>query len=190
MRKRETNTEMVDERAFNGLVGKIQTTTQALRQDALGIINRSVTARAWLTGCYIVEFEQGGKSRAAYGDGLLKRSDCLSVLAGRITRCILSRSIGSFIVFSQDWQFQFVTIWPRDSGKDIRRISNCRLWAKQSRTTFKRRMFAKLDIRRISNLLICWNLMIMARMSQYRRTHCLIVCLIPTCQTWYLCPLT
>ena len=73
MRKRETNTEMVDERAFNGLVGKIQTTTQALRQDALGIINRSVTARAWLTGCYIVEFEQGGKSRAAYGDGLLKR---------------------------------------------------------------------------------------------------------------------
>ena len=73
MRKCETNTEMVDERAFNGLVGKIQTATQALRQDALGVINRSVTARAWLTGCYIVEFEQGGKSRAAYGDGLLKR---------------------------------------------------------------------------------------------------------------------
>ena len=73
MRKRETNTEIADERAFNCLVGKIQTATQALRQDALGVINRSVTARAWLTGYYIVEFEQGGKARAAYGDGLLKR---------------------------------------------------------------------------------------------------------------------
>ena len=50
MRKRETNTEIADERAFNCLVGKIQTATQALRQDALGVINRSVTARAWLTG--------------------------------------------------------------------------------------------------------------------------------------------
>ena len=73
MRKRKTNAEIADEREFNGLVGKIQTATQVLRQDALGVINRSVTARAWLTGYYIVEFEQGGKSRAAYGDGLLKR---------------------------------------------------------------------------------------------------------------------
>ena len=73
MTKRKTNAEIADEREFNGLVGKIQTATQVLRQDALGVINRSVTARAWLTGYYIVEFEQGGKSRAAYGDGLLKR---------------------------------------------------------------------------------------------------------------------
>lgn len=61
------------EKEFESLVGKIQTANQALRQDALGIINRSVTTRAWLTGYYIVEFEQGGKARAAYGDGLLKR---------------------------------------------------------------------------------------------------------------------
>ena len=61
------------EKEFESLVGKIQTANQALRQDALGIINRSVTTRAWLTGYYIVEFEQGGEARAAYGDGLLKR---------------------------------------------------------------------------------------------------------------------
>lgn len=71
--KKQGEQTISDERAFNGLVGKIQTATQALRQDALGVINRSVTARAWLTGYYIVEFEQGGKARAAYGDGLLKR---------------------------------------------------------------------------------------------------------------------
>ena len=58
---------------FEALVGKIQSTTNALRQDALGVVNRSVTARAWLTGYYIVEYEQGGKARAEYGDGLLKR---------------------------------------------------------------------------------------------------------------------
>ena len=58
---------------FEALVGKIQSATHALRQDARGVVNRSVTARAWLTGYYIVEYEQGGKARAEYGDGLLKR---------------------------------------------------------------------------------------------------------------------
>ena len=58
---------------FEALVGKIQSATHALRQDACGVVNRSVTARAWLTGYYIVEYEQGGKARAEYGDGLLKR---------------------------------------------------------------------------------------------------------------------
>ena len=58
---------------FNGLVGRIQTASDALRQDALVVINRSVTARAWLTGYYIVEYEQHGKDRAKYGEGLLKR---------------------------------------------------------------------------------------------------------------------
>lgn len=61
------------EREFSRLVGKIEAATQVLRQDALGVINRSVTARAWLTGYYIVEYEQGGRARAEYGDGLLKR---------------------------------------------------------------------------------------------------------------------
>ena len=58
---------------FEALVGKIQSATHALRQDARGVVNRSVTARAWLTGYCIVEYEQGGKARAEYGDGLLKR---------------------------------------------------------------------------------------------------------------------
>jgi hypothetical protein len=44
-----------------------------LRQDALAVINRSVTARAWLTGYYIVEYEQHGADRAKYGEGLLKK---------------------------------------------------------------------------------------------------------------------
>jgi len=58
---------------FDALVGRIQATSEALQQDALVVINRSVTARAWLTGYYIVEYEQHGEDRAKYGEGLLKR---------------------------------------------------------------------------------------------------------------------
>lgn len=58
---------------FESLVGRIQTTSEVLQQDALVVINRSVTARAWLTGYYIVEYEQHGADRAKYGEGLLKR---------------------------------------------------------------------------------------------------------------------
>ncbi len=58
---------------FESLVGRIQATSDALQQDALVVINRSVTARAWLTGYYIVEYEQHGADRAKYGEGLLKK---------------------------------------------------------------------------------------------------------------------
>jgi len=58
---------------FEQLVGRIQATSEALQQDVLVVINRSVTARAWLTGYYIVEYEQHGADRAKYGEELLKR---------------------------------------------------------------------------------------------------------------------
>lgn len=58
---------------FESLVGKIQSTSSALQEDARLVINRNVTTRAWLTGFYIVEYEQHGNDRAKYGDKLLKR---------------------------------------------------------------------------------------------------------------------
>ena len=58
---------------FEALVGRIQETSRALQEDALVVINRGVTARAWLTGYYIVEYEQHGADRAKYGEGLLKK---------------------------------------------------------------------------------------------------------------------
>ena len=58
---------------FESLVGKIQSTSSALQEDARLVINRNVTARAWLTGFYIVEYEQHGNDRAKYGEGMLKR---------------------------------------------------------------------------------------------------------------------
>ena len=64
---------------FEGLVGRIQATSDALQQDALVIINRSVTTRAWLTGYYIVEYEQHGADRAKYGV-MRKARRCLAFL--------------------------------------------------------------------------------------------------------------
>lgn len=58
---------------FELLVKHIQCASEALQQDARLVINRNVTTRAWLTGFYIVEYEQKGNDRAKYGDKLLKR---------------------------------------------------------------------------------------------------------------------
>lgn len=57
---------------FESLVKRIQTVGDALQQDARLVINRNVTTRAWLTGLYIVEYEQNGNDRAKYGTHLLQ----------------------------------------------------------------------------------------------------------------------
>jgi len=51
-----------------------------LQDNARLVINRHVTAKAWLTGYYIVEYEQNGEDRARYGEKLLK---CLSERLGK-----------------------------------------------------------------------------------------------------------
>ena len=57
---------------FDALVKHIQSVGDALQQDARLVINRNVTTRAWLTGLYIVEYEQNGNDRAKYGTHLLQ----------------------------------------------------------------------------------------------------------------------
>lgn len=56
---------------FESLVRHIQKVGDALQRNARLVINRNVTARAWLTGLYIVEYEQNGSDRAKYGTKLL-----------------------------------------------------------------------------------------------------------------------
>lgn len=57
---------------FEQLIGQITNTHKALQNSAKLIINRHVTAKAWLTGFYIVEYEQKGSDRAKYGEHLLQ----------------------------------------------------------------------------------------------------------------------
>lgn len=58
---------------FESLVAVIRKASDALQNNARLVINRGVTARAWLTGYYIVEYEQHGLDRAKYGEELLKK---------------------------------------------------------------------------------------------------------------------
>ena len=58
---------------FESLVGRINQVQDVLQAQAAHAINLSLTARNWLVGYYIVEFEQKGEDRAKYGDKLINR---------------------------------------------------------------------------------------------------------------------
>jgi hypothetical protein len=72
---------------FESLVKHIQNTSEALQQDARLVINRNVTTRAWLTGFYIVEYEQHGNDRAKYGEQLIQRLSAKGLVA-RVSECL------------------------------------------------------------------------------------------------------
>ena len=56
---------------FPQLTSNILVTHNALQNNAMRAINQNITARNWLVGYWIVEFEQNGEDRAKYGDRLL-----------------------------------------------------------------------------------------------------------------------
>lgn len=58
---------------FEALANQIDTIQHTLQAQAAHAINLALTARNWLIGYYIVEFEQNGEDRAAYGEQLLKK---------------------------------------------------------------------------------------------------------------------
>lgn len=58
--------------SFDGLVSAIERAHAALAVQASRAVNLSLTLRNWMIGCHIVEFEQAGTDRAAYGEGLLE----------------------------------------------------------------------------------------------------------------------
>ena len=58
---------------FESLVGQIYQVQDLLQAQAAHAVNLSLTARNWLVGYYIVEYEQHGEDRAKYGDKLINR---------------------------------------------------------------------------------------------------------------------
>lgn len=56
---------------FPQLASNILVTHNVLQSNAMRAINQNITARNWLVGYWIVEFEQNGEDRAKYGDKLL-----------------------------------------------------------------------------------------------------------------------
>lgn len=58
---------------FDELVKNIEQVSTVLKQSVNVSINTHTTARNWLVGFYIVEFEQNGENRAEYGSKLLEK---------------------------------------------------------------------------------------------------------------------
>ena len=69
---------------FNGLCNAISKIDEAFEENTAKAINKNVTARNWLTGFYIVHYEQNGNDRAKYGEKTLQR------LAERLNKKSLS----------------------------------------------------------------------------------------------------
>lgn len=88
---------------FDKLIDSIQQTHDMLKQQAVKAVNVSLTLRNWLTGCYIVEFEQNGEDRAKYGANLLNKLAQATRIKG-LTASELSRCR------------QFYTIYPEILG--------------------------------------------------------------------------
>lgn len=57
---------------FQQLIKAINTAHLSLQRSVVKAVNRHLTVRNWLIGYYIVEFEQRGEDRAAYGERLLE----------------------------------------------------------------------------------------------------------------------
>ena len=69
---------------FNGLCNAITQIDEAFEENTAKAINKNVTARNWLTGYYIVHYEQNGNDRAKYGEKTLQK------LAERLNKKSLS----------------------------------------------------------------------------------------------------
>jgi hypothetical protein len=80
---------------FNKLITTIEQVHKQLQAAAASAVNQSLTVRNWLVGYYIVEFEQNGEDRAAYGDKLIEK------LAGKLNHIkgIDERSLRRFRQF-------------------------------------------------------------------------------------------
>lgn len=58
---------------FESLANHISVIQDTLQAQAAHSVNLALTSRNWLMGYYIIEFEQRGEDRAAYGEQLLKK---------------------------------------------------------------------------------------------------------------------
>lgn len=76
---------------FNLLTGAIEQANSALQQSAFKAVNLHLTLRNWITGFFIVEYEQHGSDRAEYGkkllDKLAKMISIKGLTAPKLSRC-------------------------------------------------------------------------------------------------------
>ncbi len=100
----------VPHRAYGQLVSDISVLLEQARRGAARSVNAILTATYWEIGQRIVEHEQGGKSKAGYGDELLIQLS--TDLAAQHGRGFSSRNLRQMRTFYLDWE-----IWQTPSAK-------------------------------------------------------------------------
>jgi len=85
---------------FPQLTSNILVTHNVLQSNAMRAINQNITARNWLVGYWIVEYEQQGEDRAKYGDRLLSEL-AKSVDIKGLGTTILSQCRKFYLVYPQ-----------------------------------------------------------------------------------------
>ena len=87
---------------YTGLVGGISELLEAARRTSARAVNAMMTATYWEVGRRIVEFEQGGKKRAGYGEEILVHlsNDLASRFGKGFSRFNLGRFRQFYLTFS------------------------------------------------------------------------------------------
>lgn len=98
---------------YEAVFGEVASLVEAARRSAVRSINSIMTAAYWLIGRHIVEFEQGGSSRAGYGEELLVRLS--ADLAAKFGRGFSPRSLQNMRLFYLAYPPE--TIWQTLSAK-------------------------------------------------------------------------
>jgi hypothetical protein len=105
---------------YEGLLSSIAELLQRGRQHAAKSVNAVLTATYWSIGRRLVEYEQGGKGRAAYGSELLKRLS--RDLQSRLGRGFSERNLEQMRQFYFHWQTPQTVSADSEEGNS-RRIS-------------------------------------------------------------------
>lgn len=86
---------------YDGFFADVAEVIEEARRTASRSVNVVMTATYWLVGCRIVEQEQGGESRAGYGEALLERLS--SDLTSRFGRGFSVRNLRQMRAFFEAW---------------------------------------------------------------------------------------
>jgi predicted nuclease of restriction endonuclease-like (RecB) superfamily len=86
---------------YSNLVAALERLIAEARYSSARAVNTVMTATYWEIGRRIVEFEQGGKKRAAYGEELIER--LAKDLTGRLGRGFSKRNLDQMRLFYTGW---------------------------------------------------------------------------------------
>ena len=100
-------TKIVSGEDYSGIRGDIVALLESARRAAARSVNALMTATYWEIGRRIVQFEQGGQDRAAYGAALIERLS--ADLSARFGRGFSRQNLWQMRAFHQSWPIEQIS---------------------------------------------------------------------------------